>query len=116
MQYSFPLLEIYNSSGALVFQGRDATANAKILQEFPGVLNNYQPKERAPRLENVIAQIPDFKAVEQKNGRNTEWVLLSVDLEGCEGCEVQEDALRGIKRRLLEQESVEIFEIHVLRP
>ena len=63
MQYSFPLLEIYNGSGALVFHGHDATANAKVLQDFPGALQNYQPQDQAPRLENVIAQIPDFKAM-----------------------------------------------------
>jgi hypothetical protein len=116
LQYSFPMLEIYNGSGVLVYQSREAMANARILKQFPGVLQNQQPQEHAPRLANIIEQIPDFKAVEQKIGSKKKWVLLSVDLQDCEGCGVQEDALRRIKRHLLEQESVDILEIHVLRP
>jgi hypothetical protein len=43
-------------------------------------------------------------------------VILSIALENCGGCAVQEQALGDLKGRLLQQESVAILEIEVAHP
>jgi hypothetical protein len=73
------------------------------------------PQEDAPRLAKILEQIPDFKPREQEIvGKKL--VILSIALENCGGCAVQEQALGNLKERLLQQESVAILEIEVAHP
>lgn len=113
--YYFPTLEIYNDAGVLVYRGHELTANAQVLKEFPSSVRSLPPQEDAPRLAKILEQIPDFKPREQEIvGKKL--VILSIALENCEGCAVQEQALGDLKGRLLQQQSVAILEIEVAHP
>jgi hypothetical protein len=115
-QYDFPMLEIYNGSGILVYRGHDSTANARVLKEFPNSVQSLQPQEDAPRLAKILEAIPDFREREQEIVGRNKSVILSIGLEHCKGCIVQEDALQAAKQHLLRQQSVEILEINVFQP
>jgi hypothetical protein len=79
------------------------------LKEFPRSVRSLPPQEDAPRLAKILEQIPDFKPREQEIvGKKL--VILSIALENCGGCAVQEHALGNFKERLLQQESVAILE------
>jgi hypothetical protein len=112
--YYFPTLEIFNDVGVLVYRSHESIANAQILKEFPRSVRSFPPQEDAPRLAKILEQIPDFKPREQEIvGKKL--VILSVALENCGGCAVQEQALGDLKEHLL-QESVAILEIEVAQP
>ena len=113
--YYFPTLEIFNDAGVLVYRSHESIANAQILKEFPRSVRSLPPQEDAPRLAKILEQIPDFKPREQEIvGKKL--VILSIALENCGGCAVQEQALGDLKGRLLQQESVAILEIEVAHP
>jgi hypothetical protein len=115
LQYSFPMLEIYNDSGVLVYQSREALANVRVLREFPRSVQNLQPLKNASRLAKLLEQISDFKAVSSEI-RRKKWVILSIDLQDCEGCRLQESEIGALKWRLLQQPSISFVEIHVSIP
>jgi|SRR5215213_5067588 hypothetical protein len=113
--YYFPTLEIFNDAGVLVYRSHESIANAQILKDFPRSVRSLPPQEDAPRLAKILEQIPDFKPREQEIvGKKL--VILSIGLENCGGCAVQEQALGDLKRRLLQQEFVAILEIEVAHP
>ncbi|HEY6803634.1 MAG TPA: hypothetical protein VI306_08650 [Pyrinomonadaceae bacterium] len=113
--YYFPTLEIFNDAGALVYRSHESIANAQILKEFPGSVRSLPPLEDTPPLAKILEQIPDFKPREQEIvGKKL--VILSVGLENCGACAVQDRALGDLKEHLLQQESVAILEIEVAHP
>lgn len=114
--FDFPVLEIYNSSGILVYSGHESIANAQTLREFPASISNFKPQERAPHLLDILEAIPDFKRKERQIMQGKKWIIISTELEGCEACAVQDDALLDAKSHLLGQQSVNLLEIHVSHP
>jgi hypothetical protein len=112
----FPVLEIYNDSGVLVYRSHESMDNAKILKDFPNSVRNLSPQQDAPRLSRILEEIPDFKPREQEIVGKRQLVILSVALETCEACSVQESALEDLKHRLLKEQSVAILEINVAHP
>lgn len=112
--YFFPVLEIYNGSGVLIYRGHESAENTRTLKEFPGSIQNLRPQEQASHLLKLLEEFPVFK--ERERGiQAKKWVIISTGLDGCEGCAVQEHTLREEKQRLLQQ-SVSILEIHVTPP
>jgi hypothetical protein len=114
--FTFPVLEIYNDSGALVYSSHESLANAKVLKEFPVSVQSLPPQENAVRLRDVLDAIPDFKAKEQGIMDGKKSVILSTELDDCEGCRIQEQALDDVRQRILQQPSVAILEIRVSHP
>jgi hypothetical protein len=114
--YYFPMLEIYNDAGLLIYRSNESMANAQILKEFPNSVRNLRPQQDAPRLAKILEEIPDFKPREQEIVGGKKLVILSIALENCAGCTVQENALGDLKQRLLQEQSVAILEITVAHP
>jgi hypothetical protein len=112
----FPVLEIYNDSGVLVYRSHESLDNAKILRGFPNSVRKLPPQQDAPRLSRILEEIPDFKPRKPEIVGKRELVILSVALESCEACSAQENALEDLKRRLLKEQSVAILEISVAHP
>jgi len=111
--YLFPVLEIYNEAGVLIYRDNASMTNARILREFPGSVQNLPPKEDAPRLVKVLEEIPDFKPWAREIVGKKKLTILSVGLEDCRACSIQEQALDGLEKRLVQQPAVAILEINV---
>jgi hypothetical protein len=114
--YYFPVLEVYNESGILVYHGDEAVTNATILQGFPASIRNLPAKEDAPRLESLLDQIPDFKPRVKEILGKKQLVLLSIGLDECGACKIQEDAIGDLENRLLKEQSVTILKIDIAHP
>jgi hypothetical protein len=114
--YYFPLLEIYNDAGILLYSSHDSANNSTVIKRFPESFEALQPQQHAPGLKNVLAEIPAFreKALDTTNRRK--WTIISTELDGCKGCTIQAQVLQDSLPRLTHQQSVEIFEIHVSPP
>lgn len=114
--YYFPQLEIYNDAGVLVYSSHDSSKNSLTIKHFPEGLAALQPQEQAPRLKNVLAEIPAFRESALDTAGRKKWTIISTELEGCKGCAIQAQVLQESLPRLIRQQSVEIFEIHVSSP
>jgi hypothetical protein len=103
-KFTFPILEIYNELGALVYQGSESSLeNARILRELPASIRGLLAPSDAPRLISVLEAVPEFQAREQEILRDRRPVLLSIELQNCEACVIQADALNDAAPRLLRQ-------------
>lgn len=116
MSYYFPVLEIYNGAGILVYSSHESRANAQALKDFPDSVQKLQPQEQAPRLRNILEEIPAFKTNVEEIAQRKRWVIISTDLEHCASCVVQDNALRETKERLAQQQIADILEIYVSQP
>jgi hypothetical protein len=114
--FNFPELEIYNQARALVYRSHESTANAEILKDFPNRVLSLRSQEHAPNLREVIESVPDFKIRQRQVLDGTNLVILSITLEGCQSCRIQESALGDFKQKILQQPSVRVLEIHVSHP
>ena len=114
--FSFPLLEIYNSSGFLVYRGEDSATNSGILREFPAQAKNLKPQATSQSLRSILQEIPEFKPEMRRILSSGKFVILSVDLQDCQACTLQENALDDQRKSLLRDYGATILELHVERP
>jgi hypothetical protein len=114
--YYFPMLEIYNRAGSLIYQGHNAFANAKLLKEFPASVQGLQPRPDAPRLQPIVNEIPDLKAGWEAAGGKDKWTVLSIGLEDCKGCSIQEGALDELEHSRPTQQLPVVLEISIAHP
>jgi hypothetical protein len=114
-EFFFPMLEIYNGSGALVYRGHESIENARVLRELPSGIDSLLPQQDAPRLSDILEAVPDFKTKEQEILRRRSPVVLSIVLENCKACTVQEDELDQAQQRLLEH-SVDVLVVKIAHP
>jgi len=111
--YYFPVLEIYNQAGTLIYASHNATANAKVLKDFPGSVEKLTPQPGAPGLQALISEIPDLEAGWKAAGGKNKLTILSIALENCKGCSIQEEALAELAQQLVKQHSAAVLEINV---
>jgi len=111
----FPQLEIYNRLGELVYSSHESLANARILQSLPGSIDGLRPKPEGGHLAEVLEETPEFRERKQDVLGRRHISVLSVFLEDCHACAVQEGALSDAQNRLLSG-GVNLLVIRVSRP
>lgn len=114
-QFFFPQLEIYDESGALIYSSHESVENARILEELPDSIRSLRPKPDAARLAEIMEAVPAFRVRKDEILREHRVSVLSVFLENCHACTVQEDALGGAQDRLLDH-GINLLVIRVSRP
>jgi hypothetical protein len=100
-RFYFPLLQIYDKGGRLVYVSHDTEANAKVLEKFPNNTDSLQPIPQTTLLQDVIKELPEFETKRDDLLRTKRTTVLSVFLEDCHACSVQEEALDNTQNQLL---------------
>jgi len=112
---NFPVLEIFNGDGSLIYRNQDEIRNAGALEHVLASISTLPPLQHAPRLADILDTVPEFKPHEQEVLSHHKPVVLSVDMEGCGACRIQASWLEEERDRLLRQ-SIDVLEIHVSAP
>lgn len=98
----FPALEVFDSSGALVYTSHDASANAAVLNGLPGSLASFKPISGGGQLSTVTERLAGLNDEDRRSLLESRLpTVVSVSLDGCEGCSVQEEAVGRDTDRLL---------------
>jgi hypothetical protein len=111
----FPSLQIYNSSGLLVYKDANSTRNVNVLESLPFSMRGLQPIQGEAPLVRLVEAIPEFQTRKDDIVRGQCPTVVSVDLAGCEGCSVQTEALDAMTADLRMQPMNVLF-IHVRQP
>ncbi len=114
-KFFFPVLQVYNSKGQLVYANHDAAANATTLGRLPGGAASLPLIPDTALLSAVTKELASDTAREDKllqTGRST---VVSVFLEDCHACSVQEEALDNTQTRLRD-EGMNLLIVHVAKP
>ena len=111
----FPLLQIYNSDGKLVYVSHDAQANVSALQALPNNASDLQPIAGAEILGDVIKEYPSFASEKDALVARHSPTVLSIFLDSCHACSIQENALDATQARL-NQTGVNLLIMKVQRP
>jgi hypothetical protein len=111
----FPLLQVYDPAGRLVYVGHDARENAKLLDQLPGNLDSLKPIPETTLLPDVMKEMPEFAARKDEVLRVKQVTVLSVFLEDCHACSIQEEALDSTEKQLVRR-GVNLLIIRVAKP
>jgi hypothetical protein len=111
----FPLLQIYDSEGRLVYVGHVAKENALVLEQTPDNISSLQHVPEAAPLGDVIKELPEFESRRGELVNSNRATVLSVFLEDCHACSIQEQTLDTTQKQLLRR-GVNLLIIHVARP
>src|SRR5882672_257066 len=87
--FYFPMLEIYNENGYLIYRSHEAMQNAAILRGMPASIRNLRPEQQSPRLAGILEAVPEFSAHKQRVLNRHQLVVLSVEMEYCGECRIQ---------------------------
>ena len=98
-----------------MYVSHDANENAEILRTLPGSIANRKPLPDTATLLQVIRSTPGFQAKEEAFKKARKATALSVVLEDCHACSIQEEALDGTQRELVDR-GVTLLMVHVDKP
>jgi hypothetical protein len=115
-EFLFPQLEIYDESGNLIYSSHEAVENARILRGLPDSIQILRPKPGAARLEEIMEQMPGFRARKGEILGQHRVSVLSVFLQDCYACSIQEKALGGADEQRLLDRGINLLVIRVSRP
>jgi hypothetical protein len=111
----FPLLAIYDRSGALIYSGYDVAENMQLLADLRGKISYLQSKPGAASLAAAIEEIPDFRIRKTEILNSRKNTVVSTFLEECHACSFQEEALQNAEHQLLEN-GINVLVIHLSKP
>jgi hypothetical protein len=114
--YLFPSLDVYDKNGLLILRGRQITENLTIISRLSNLGDSKNILEEPTLEERLCATGQDSKALLRalKNGRIT---VLSIMLEQCESCSVQQQALDALQNRGAVEDQINTVSVMVsLRP
>lgn len=111
----FPLLQIYDSAGRLVYVGHDANENAGILKRASEDAASMKAIPGTALLADITKQMADLGAQRDELLKMHKSTILSVSLEGCHACSVQDEALDQAEKQLLAQ-GINVLLLRVGRP
>jgi len=113
--FFFPQLEIYDESGSLLYQSHDVRENAELLRDLPDRIKSMKPQPGTTTLAEAIDKTPVFRARKDDIlGRRTVSIV-SIFLEDCHACSLQEDALDGVQHDLLDR-GTNLLVVHLSKP
>ena len=113
----FPAMEIFNRDGRLIYLSHNVGENIAMLRSLPSALNHLNMLPGQPDLAHLLGTLPgltdDNRGAILASRRAT---VVSFDLEACESCEQQEQALSPVSSKLLISEGMNLIVIRVTRP
>ncbi len=114
--FYFPALEVYDKNGICLYSSHDAEQNSELLRNFPASVQNKSVQAGMPNLKSIVDAFPAFRSQREKIIGKNELVILSVSLEGCGGCAIQDDALERIDRSFHASKKTALLKIDVISP
>jgi hypothetical protein len=114
-QFFFPELKVYDQHGKLVYSSHESIENARVLRDIPASISNLRPLTNAAQLTEIVDEMPDFRAHKAEILGQNRVSVVSVFLENCHACEIQEDALSDVQRHLINH-GTNLLVIRVSRP
>jgi hypothetical protein len=113
--FYFPLLQIFDEQGRLVYVGHDAKQNSAIMSQIPGNLVDLRPIPNGITLSSIMGEVPAFKPQQNAFIGGKRGTVLSVFLEDCHACSVQEKALDDNQKQLLKR-GTNLLVLNVTKP
>jgi len=114
-RFSFPLLQVYDETGRLIFVSHDARANSDALKNFDHFVIGLHPIVESSPLAEVAKQLPDLRSKETSLLSTKHMTVLTVFLESCHACSVQEEEVDKTRGSLIAK-GVNLVVIHVAKP
>ncbi len=111
----FPQLDIFNSAGILVYASHNVMENSRALSLLPDHIEQNVSQTSISTIAHVLDPIPAFHEHETDILANHQIIILSISLDGCSGCSVQDEAIKNAESRLLSK-NVNFLIITVARP
>lgn len=112
---SFPQLRIYDTLGRLIYIGHDGYASAQVVSGLPEDVKARSPIIGAASLDSVMEAFPEFHQQRMTITNHSGYTVISVLLDGCHGCTIQEGALDSTRPQLLKR-GVNLLTVQVLHP
>ncbi len=101
--FEFPVLCVYDSDGALVYNGTNAPDNSRTIRSLPGGLARLLPLTGGAPLKDLFEGVPELRVNGPRVPERGHPLILSVELVNCEACVEQAKALSASQTRLLRQ-------------
>ena len=114
-QFYFPQLNIYDESERLVYSSHNNSDNVDVLAYKLSDLRKLQPVSGGENFADIVEEMTEFRARKQEILQQGKLSVLSIFLEDCHACSLQEEALSGNEDRLLD-EGINVLVVHVMTP
>jgi hypothetical protein len=114
-QFYFPQLYIYDKSERLVYSSHDNLDNVDLLKNKSSALQRLQPITGGEDFADIVEEINEFRARKRELLGQRRFSVLSIFLEDCHACSVQEEALSGSENRLVE-DGINVLVLHLTKP
>ena len=113
----FPALEVFNGTGQLVYLGHDAARNVALVKSLPGQMDSLKVLPNQPALSQVVGSLPGLAEGDKETLTNSRQpTVIAFSLEDCNGCSLQDEALKPETIKNLTAHGLNLLAIRVSRP
>lgn len=109
----FPLLELYDRSGLLLYHGTDESQNARFLRTVPRELSHLKPLGSSLPFKALLERVPSWRLQEGEIISRHHYALVSIGIAHCQSCVAQESDIKTIEPRLLRR-GVDVLMLEIL--
>ena len=111
----FPTLLVFGADGGEFYESHEGLANSKILSGKLSAIQSSRAIREGDAFGAFIRSVPELKSSISGLESPRRITVVSVDLEDCRACSVQDKALQRVESDLLSQ-SINVVELHVAKP
>ena len=97
----FPQLRIYGDRGRLLYSSYDSGTIQQTFKHFPNDMVIRSASVSAPPLSAVLSAISEFHQYEPAILNQSRFKVISVSMDGCDGCSIQDKALSSRQSQLM---------------
>ncbi len=113
--YNFPTLLVFNGQGQLVYRGTVESQENELLLSLPDGFKKLRPLEPEVRITDVYQNYRELRDLPMRPLANGRMVILSISMERCESCEVEESTIDQTMKKL-KNKPVDLVELIVKPP
>jgi hypothetical protein len=100
---TFPELRLYKTQGQLVYVKHDAAKNREALESLPGSLDQFTVKPGSGSFTQLVNAVPQLRDRFKQADPLAKPSVVSILLEECHACSVQEESEKRNQDRLLQE-------------
>ncbi len=113
LSLDFPVLELYDSSGVLVYRKVGDAPSESFLRSLPRGVSRSGPKIDSRKLSKVLDDVPLWNANRTAILGQRRYTLISISLAGCSACTTQQSTLDAVRSRLLTK-NIELLTVDLI--
>lgn len=112
LRVNMPIIDLYSTSGILLYHGEDSATNAAFLRTLPEGIGKAKTSVARPSLKEAIEMFPELKAQEDALLADKRYTIFAITYPDWDHCKDQNEAVAKLRENKA-QANIRIIEVRL---